>query len=360
MRHVRLLLLPLVLALAWASPGAQAANPSGLVVAQVFAGGGNSGAPYQNDYVVVFDAGAASVDLTGWTLQYAPAAGTSWQATALAGTIQPGHSYLVQLASTAAVGAVLPTPDATGTSNLAASGGKVALVHDTAPLTCGASAGSCAGSPGLADLVGYGSAADYEGAAAPALGATTADLRSGGGCTDTDSNADDFSAVAPAPVNSSAAAVGCSAGTGSGPSDAAVDLDIQPLLSISLDHPSLSFGSVAPGTAPAPLAEAVTVHSNDGAGYTLTAQRSAFQPFDLPLALGATAPAGADLAPALAGGAFAPIPVAPAADLLIGSASAAAAAGGDVWSTSLGFTGGLPALASGHYTSIVTFTVIGS
>ena len=37
-----------------------------------------------------------------------------------------------------ATGASLPTADATGTSNLAASGGKIALVHDTTALACGA------------------------------------------------------------------------------------------------------------------------------------------------------------------------------------------------------------------------------
>ena len=54
-----------------------------------------------------------------------------------------GH-YLVQLASTAAVGSALPAPEATGTTNLAASGGKVALVPDATALACGATAGSCA------------------------------------------------------------------------------------------------------------------------------------------------------------------------------------------------------------------------
>ena len=62
------------------------------------------------------------------------------------GTIAPGRYYLVQLASNADVGAALPTPDATGTSNLGAASGKIALVPGTAPLTCGASAGSCSAS----------------------------------------------------------------------------------------------------------------------------------------------------------------------------------------------------------------------
>src|SRR5581483_4219871 len=155
---------------------------------------------------------SSSVDLSGWTLQYASAASTSWQVTTLSGTITPGQSYLVQLASTAAVGAVLPAPDATGTTNLANTGGKVALVHDTNALTCGDVAGSCSASPLVADLVGYGAATDYEGAAAPALDATTALLRADSGCTDTDANDADFSTGAPAPRNSSSPATTCSGG----------------------------------------------------------------------------------------------------------------------------------------------------
>ncbi len=71
------------------------------------------------------------IDVSGWTIQYASAGGTTWQATALTGSIAPGRRYLVQLASAGAVGAPLPTPDATGTTNLAVSGGKVAVVRDS-------------------------------------------------------------------------------------------------------------------------------------------------------------------------------------------------------------------------------------
>ena len=64
--------------------------------------------------------------------------------------------------------------------------GTVDLDHALA-LGCGGTAGSCASVAALADLVGYGSATDYEGAAAaPGLDSTTADVRAGGGCTDTD------------------------------------------------------------------------------------------------------------------------------------------------------------------------------
>ena len=113
------------------------------VISQVFASGGNAGADFTNDYVELLNRGSASVDLAGWSIQYATANGASWSAVALTGTLGPGRRYLVQLGSGGTVGSALPAADATGTVNLAATGGKVALVHDTAALACGASAGSC-------------------------------------------------------------------------------------------------------------------------------------------------------------------------------------------------------------------------
>src|SRR5436305_11949745 len=109
------LVLALVLPLA-SLAGAARSSSSGLVVSQVYAGGGNSGATYANDFVELLNTGSAAVDLSGWTIQYATATGTSWQPTALAGTAQPGHYYLVQLASGGTAGAALPTPDASGTT----------------------------------------------------------------------------------------------------------------------------------------------------------------------------------------------------------------------------------------------------
>ena len=147
--------------------------------------------------------------------------------------------------SAGTAGSQLPAADATGTTNLAVSGGKAALVRDAAPLACGGTAGSCSADALIEDLVGYGAASDYEGsgpAAAPA--SDTALLRAGGGCTDSDDSAADFSTGVPAPGNSSSAASPCSAPpppSGAVARDAAVDADVQPVLSISLDRPALSF-----------------------------------------------------------------------------------------------------------------------
>ena len=143
MKRIHLLVLLSALALPLAVTSARASGAGSLVVAEVYAAGGNSGAAYSNDYVELFNRGASSVAVDGWTLQYASAAGTNWQSTALSGSIPAGGRYLVQLASGGANGAALPAADATGTSNLAATGGKVALVDDTTALSCGASAGSC-------------------------------------------------------------------------------------------------------------------------------------------------------------------------------------------------------------------------
>jgi hypothetical protein len=349
MPRIRLLLVLVAVGALLAAPFAHGAT-SNVVVSQVFAGGGNAGASYANDFVELFNRGAGAVDLNGWTIQYASAASTSWQTTALAGSIGPGRYYLVQLASTASVGAPLPAADATGTTNLASAGGKLALVRDAVALTCGASAGSCSSTPLVEDLVGYGSGTDYEGTGpAPALGSTTAAVRGGGGCSDTNANAADFTAGAPAPRNSLSPAAPCSAGaTPSVSGSAAVDVDVQPVLSLSLERSSLSFGNVVSGSAPTTISEEVTVVSNNGFGYALTVHRSAFAPSDLPL--GIAAPAG---------GSLVSIPIGPAPDLLVASSATPSAAAGDVWPTSIGFTSALPVVGPGHYTATLTFTVIG-
>lgn len=269
MKRIHLLVLLTALALPLGVASARASGSGSIVVGEVYAAGGNSGAAYANDYVELLNRGAGDVSIDGWTLQYASAASTSWSQTALSGTIPAGGRYLVQLASGGATGASLPAADATGSSNLAVTGGKVAVVDDATALSCGASAGSCSSVSGLEDLVGYGSAADYEGsAAAPAGSATNALARAGSGCTDTDDNAADFATAAPNPQNSSAAASTCAGSpppSGSGGS-AGVDVDVQPLLAISLDHPTLSFPAAVPGSTPAPLPEDVTVTSNDPSG----------------------------------------------------------------------------------------------
>ncbi|NJD30244.1 MAG: hypothetical protein FIA92_18415, partial [Chloroflexi bacterium] len=192
---------------------AQAVSPH-VVISQVYGGGGNSGATLTHDYIELFNRGTASQSLAGWSVQYASATGTgnfgsiSTQITELPSvSLAPGQYLLIQEASQSASGSPLPTPDVTDTSPIAmaAGAGKVALVNTTASLGCNGGSTPCeaAALAQIVDLVGYGNANFFEGAAAPTLSNTTAALRAAGGCTDTDNNATDFSAAAPAPRNTS-------------------------------------------------------------------------------------------------------------------------------------------------------------
>jgi uncharacterized protein len=179
---------------------ASAVSPD-IVVSQVYGGGGNTGAPYHNDFIELFNRGASPVTVSGWTVQYASAAGSTWSTTALSGSIAPGRYYLVQEAAGAGGGAPLPTPDATGTIAMSATSAKVALVTSTTALTCST---GCATAPGVKDFVGYGSSASsFETAPTGNLSNTTAALRNNGGATDTANNSADFTVAAPNPRNSS-------------------------------------------------------------------------------------------------------------------------------------------------------------
>jgi len=175
-------------------------------ISQVYGGGGNTGATYKNDFIELFNAGGASADLSGWSVQYASSSGSTWQTTTLAGTIAPGGYYLVQQAQGAGGTLDLPTPDAIGSIPMSLSSGKVAVVSSTTALS-----GSCPGDASIADLVGYGTANCSETAPAPGLSNTTAGFRELDGCEDTDNNSADFFTGAPAPRNSASPLNPCSA-----------------------------------------------------------------------------------------------------------------------------------------------------
>ena len=212
----RLAVLTMVLALLPAP--AAAAGSADIVISQVYGGGGNSGATLKNDFIELYNRGTTAVSVTGWSVQYASAGGSSWQKTNLSGTILPGRYYLVQEAAGAGGTVGLPAPDATGSIAMSATSGKVALVTSQTSLTCGASPGNCFPNPDIRDFAGYGSANNYEdGAPTATLSNTTAARRGGGGCTDNDNNGADFSTGAPTPRHSQSAPHGCTAsllGTG--------------------------------------------------------------------------------------------------------------------------------------------------
>jgi uncharacterized protein (TIGR03437 family) len=197
-------------------------DTANLVISQVYGGGNNSGAQYRNDFIEIFNRGTTTVDfsVTNYSVQYASAGANfgSSKTDLTSGTIAPGHYFLIQEAGGTTNGAPLPTPDATGSINLVANAGKVALVVGTTPLAsaiCPGDDGTPPFNPNgatIVDFVGYGSVSCYEGTnPAPAPGNTTADFRRAGGCTDTNDNAADFFVFAPNPRNTASPANNCSA-----------------------------------------------------------------------------------------------------------------------------------------------------
>jgi DNA/RNA endonuclease G (NUC1) len=169
-----------------------------IVVSQLYGGGGNPGATYQNDYVELYNRGTATVDIGGWSLQYASATGSGWESNKqpLGGTIAPGQYYLISLASSGAIGAPLPAANIAGEINMSGTSGKIALVDNFDGLV-----GNCPiSNPHVMDFVGYGSADCREGTTtAPSPSTTTSIFRVNGGSTDTDRNGSDFVAGPPMP-----------------------------------------------------------------------------------------------------------------------------------------------------------------
>lgn len=210
---------------------AQIANH--VVISEVYGGGGNSGATLKNDFVELYNPTSSSVNLNGWSVQYASATGSSWQVTNLTGSIPANGFFLVQEALGAGGTQNLPTPDATGSIAMSASNGKIALVNSSAALS-----GSAPTDGSIVDMVGFGTAGAFEGSgAAPAPGntssverkaqstSTAASLGSGadvnlGNGFDSNDNANDFVAqTAINPQNTSSPAEIPPGGSSGGGSD---------------------------------------------------------------------------------------------------------------------------------------------
>jgi hypothetical protein len=196
------------------------------------------------------------VDISLWSIQTASATVATWNITNLCpanGTciLQPGHYYLVQEAQGAGGTTPLPAADITGAINMGATSGKIALVANTTVLS-----GLCPTGNGIADMFGYGGAGTpscFETAPIAALSNTTAGVRKGNGCIDTDNNSNDFVVIGPIPRNSGAPANVCGgnpalpSGVGTA-SPASVDPAGNLLLTVT----------VIPATSPASTGLAVT------------------------------------------------------------------------------------------------------
>ena len=202
-------------------PQSSVVTPPQVVISQIYGSGGLGGSQYLNDFVELFNPGTTSVDVSGWSVQYASATSTNWSVTNLAGSIAPGGYYLIQLASGLSGSVPLPTPDATGTTSMNGSNGKVALLSSTTRITSGTACPT-----GVVDFAAYGTAASGITCADPtgtSLTVTTAAVRLGEGCTYSGSNSADFTTAEPTPRNSASAAHSCGSAPILAPPVAALD-----------------------------------------------------------------------------------------------------------------------------------------
>jgi uncharacterized protein (TIGR03437 family) len=190
-------------------------DTANLVISQVYGGGGNASATYTNDFIEIFNRGTTIVDfsVTPYSVQYAGATSnfSTNKTDITSGIILPGHYFLIREASGGAAGVALPAPDvSTGTINMAATAGKVALVSGTAALT----GSGCPLSATVVDFLGYGTTANCSETAPIAVSSTNSNARSViriASCTDGNNNSVDFSNPVTAPVarNSTATPTTC-------------------------------------------------------------------------------------------------------------------------------------------------------
>lgn len=182
-----------------------------LVVSQVYGAGGNTGAVLNADYVELHNVSGSPINLSGYTIQYASAAATgTWTGVSPlpAVSVPAGGYFLIQMSTIGANGAALPTVDyvASPSIAMAAAAGRIALVNGLVALS------ACPATGSYVDLVGYGTATCFEGAApTAAISTTLAAFRNNNGCTDTDNNGSDFSVLTPAPRNGASPIFACTA-----------------------------------------------------------------------------------------------------------------------------------------------------
>ncbi len=195
-----------------------------VVISQAYGGGGNGGATYSNDFIELFNRGTSVQNLSGWSVQYASAAGATYSVTSLPNfDLLPGQYFLIKQSAGATPVLDLPTPDLDGMSAatvgsdgmplltgiaMSGSNGKLILVNTTVAETTTNPTG-----PQIIDKVGYGATpVGFEGTGptGTALTSSTSAQRNNAGCVDTNNNPTDFTAATPAPRNSSTPINTCS------------------------------------------------------------------------------------------------------------------------------------------------------
>ena len=185
---------------------AHAAGP-GLVINEVYGGGGNTIATFENDFVELRNTSTEPISLTGKSLQYrgpnSVVLPLAENVLVLPDVVVPaGETFLVKGATASGEpnppGAPLPEPDMTTTLQMSGTDGQIYLADTTLPTNPNL-VNNTSGNEfdaNVLDFVGYGAALSFEGAGpTPAPTAAVSVSRTGG--VDTDVNGTDFTVSAP-------------------------------------------------------------------------------------------------------------------------------------------------------------------
>ncbi|THF88053.1 ExeM/NucH family extracellular endonuclease [Deinococcus sp. KSM4-11] len=144
-----------------------------LVISQIFGAGGNAGATFTNDFIEIFNAGKAAINLNGYSVQYGSSTATAFTSVTILPdyVLQPGQYYLVHEAKGTG-GTVTPVADTTGTIAMSGTAGQVLIAQQTTGV-------SSKDASAVVDYVMYSGQSS-----------TASASRTGNGCSDTDTAAD--------------------------------------------------------------------------------------------------------------------------------------------------------------------------
>ena len=157
---------------------------SSLMIYEIYPGGGNSGAIYNQSFVILYNPTQAAINLDGKSIQYASSSGSFNNIASLEDTIYPETFYVIGL-SGGSQGVDLPVPlNMSASINPAMAGGKIAIASTMDSI-------DGPDDERVLDFVGYGSADQYLGDSAAPRGYSDTSIRRVSS-VDTRDNGEDF------------------------------------------------------------------------------------------------------------------------------------------------------------------------
>ncbi|MGD9910623.1 MAG: endonuclease [Candidatus Izemoplasmatales bacterium] len=157
-----------------------------IIIYEVYGGGGNVSATYNQDYVILYNNTSSSIDLSTYSLQYAST--STYTVFNLSGTIM-SHNYFVIGLLKGSVGEDLDVaPNVSFGTSIVVTAGRIALVDDQNQITDKTDAN-------VVDFVGYGSASEYETSPTATTSASLSAKRIS--FSDTNDNSADFTVGTP-------------------------------------------------------------------------------------------------------------------------------------------------------------------